>query len=105
MLSILSSIILMAPPADGQGGSGSLIGMFLPFVAIIAIMYFLMIRPQQKRAKEHQKMLSDLRRGDKIITGSGIHGSITDVEDKTFVIQIADNVKIKVEKSAVTSKI
>lgn len=105
MLSILSSIILMTPQGDGQGGGGSLIGMFLPFVAIIAIMYFLMIRPQQKRAKEHQNMLSQLRRGDRIITGSGIHGSITDVEDKTFVIQIADNVKIKIEKSAVTSKI
>jgi len=104
MLSIFSSIILMAPQGDGQGG-GSLIGMFLPFIAIIAIMYFLMIRPQQKRAKEHQKMLTELRRGDRIITGSGIHGSITDVEDKTFVIQVADNVKIKVEKSAVTSKI
>ena len=101
-------IIMMAPPAGGQAGQGGAMS-FLPtilfFVFMIAIMYFFMIRPQQKRQKEHQNMLSNLRKGDKVITSSGIHGTIHDTEDNTFILQVADNTRIKVEKSAVTSKL
>lgn len=94
------------PPAGGQGGdSGSgMIMTLVMFGAIILIMYFLMIRPQQKRQKEHQKMLNELHKGDKVITNAGIHGTISDIDGNTFVLQIADNVKITVEKSAVAAR-
>ncbi|MPN11125.1 hypothetical protein SDC9_158426 [bioreactor metagenome] len=73
------------------------------FAAIILIMYFLMIRPQQKRQKEHQKMLESLKVGDKVITTSGMHGKIDQVTDKTFVLQF-ENLKITFEKSAIVAK-
>ncbi len=100
----VTNLIAMAPPAEG-GGGGSIIPTLVMFGAVILIMYFLMIRPQQKRQKEHQNMLSALKKGDKIITTSGLHGTITDIRDKTFRIQIADNMIVTFEKSAVTSKV
>lgn len=75
----------------------------LPFAFIFIIFYFLLIRPQQKRQKEHQKLLSDLKTGDKVITTSGIHGLIANVKDTTFLVKIADNVKIEVDKNAIAS--
>ena len=75
----------------------------LPFAFIFVIFYFLLIRPQQKRQKEHQKLLSDLKTGDKVITTSGIHGLIANVKDTTFLVKIADNVKIEVDKNAIAS--
>jgi len=102
----LSTLIMMAPPSgDGQGGATSFIPTILFFVFMIGIMYMFMIRPQQKRQKEHQNMLSNLHRGDKVIISSGIHGTITDIDEKTMTLQIADNTKIRVEKSAVTAKL
>lgn len=101
---MLNTIISMMPPADGQGGGGSMIMTFVMFGAIILIMYFLMIRPQQKRQKEHKLMLDSLRKGDKVITAAGIHGTITDIDGTTFTIQIADNVKIQFEKGSIAAK-
>ena len=75
----------------------------LPFAFIFIIFYFLLIRPQQKRQKEHQRLLSDLKTGDKVITTSGIHGLIANVKDTTFLVKIADNVKIEVDKNAIAS--
>jgi len=75
----------------------------LPFAFIFVIFYFLLIRPQQKRQKEHQNLLSNLKTGDKIITTSGIHGLIANVKDTTFLVKIADNVKIEVDKNAIAS--
>ncbi len=99
------SILGFMPAQGGQGGgSEQLIMTLVMFGAIILIMYFLMIRPQQKRQKEHQSMLESLKRGDKIITNAGIHGTITDIDGNTYVIQIADNVKITIEKNAIASK-
>ncbi len=66
-------------------------------------MYFLMIRPQQKRMKEREKMLSELKKGDKVVMSSGIYGVITQIDDRTVIVQVADNVKLKFEKSAVTT--
>ena len=75
----------------------------LPFAFIFIIFYFLLIRPQQKRQKEHQRLLSDLKTGDKVVTSSGIHGLIANVKDTTFLVKIADNVKIEVDKNAIAS--
>lgn len=103
----MSSLFMMAPPAggaEGGGGFSSMIPTLLFFVFMILIMYLFMIRPQQKRQKEHTNMLSNLRKGDKVITASGIHGTIHEMEDNAFILQIADNTRIKIEKSAVTGK-
>jgi preprotein translocase subunit YajC len=99
----LDILIAMAP--QGEGGGGSLISTIIMFGAIFAIFYFMIIRPQQKRAKEREKLLSNIEKGDKIITSGGVHGTIVGLEDKTALIEIATNVKIKIERSAIGSVI
>lgn len=99
---MIEKIISMAPP-PGQDPAAGMLSTLIMFAAIFLIMYFLMIRPQQKRAKEREKMLSELKKGDKVIMSGGIYGTITHIEDKTVVVQIADNVKVKFEKSAVAA--
>ncbi len=72
-----------------------------PILAIFAIFYFLLIRPQKTKEKEHQNMLANLKKNDEIVTLGGIHGTIINVKDKTFVVRIDDNTKIEIDKSAV----
>lgn len=91
----LLSILLQAEA--GQGNYMSII----MIVALFAIMYFFMIRPQQKKQKEIQKMRESLTVGDKVVTAGGIHGKIKDVSDTYFTIEIAEGIRIKVEKSSV----
>ncbi len=81
--------------------SNSLLSLVFPFILIYVIFYFLIIRPQQKKEKEHQRMLSNLNKNDEIITVGGIHATIVNVKDKTIVARIDDNVKIELEKSSV----
>jgi len=87
--------------AAGQGGSS--FSFIIMMVAIFAIFYFLMIRPQSKKAKEHKIMLDNLKKGDKIIISGGIHGVIEGVETDTLIIKIAENVKIKVSRGAIAA--
>ncbi len=79
-----------APAATGAAGTGSMVSAFLPFVLIIAGMYFLMIRPQKKKEKLKQEMLSQLIVGDKILTIGGIHGKIVSVKDDVLVIETGE---------------
>lgn len=74
---------------------------FLPLILIFIIFYFLIIRPQKTKEKEHQKMLSNLNKNDQIVTSSGIHGTIINVKDKTVILRIDDNVKIEIEKNCI----
>jgi preprotein translocase subunit YajC len=92
-----------APNGGGDAGGGMWMTLVM-FGGIILIMYFLMIRPQQKRQKEHQKMLDSLKKGDQVITNAGMHGTITDIDGSVFTIQIAENTKVKFEKTAIVSK-
>jgi preprotein translocase subunit YajC len=85
----------------GQGGAGGLFGSLIPLVLIFVIFYFLLIRPQQKRAKEHRNMIENLKKGDKIITSGGIYGVIEAVGTNTVTIKIGENVKVKLGKSYV----
>ncbi|TSA20543.1 preprotein translocase subunit YajC [bacterium] len=73
------------------------------FGLIFVIFYFMIIRPQQKKQKERQKMLDALEKGDKILTAGGIYGTVIGIEDKTVLVQIADNVKVKVDRGSVGS--
>lgn len=93
-------LIAMAP--EGQGGGG-MISTLVMFGLIIFIFYFMIIRPQQKRQKERQKMLDAVKKGDKVITVGGMHGTVVGLEEKTLLVQVADNVKLKLEKSAITT--
>jgi preprotein translocase subunit YajC len=103
MFESIHNLLAMAQPG-GQDGGNSMIMTLVMFGGIILVMYFLMIRPQQKRTKEHQRMLESISKGDKVITTSGMHGTVTDIDGNTFIIQIADNVKVTLEKSAIVSK-
>jgi len=95
-------LLMAGPPADGAA-PGNPIVTFLPFIAIIAIFYFLIIRPQSKKQKETQKMLSTLKKGDKIITVGGIHGTIQTVREHSVVVRVDDNTRIEFSRSAVSS--
>ena len=77
---------------------------FAPLVLILLVFYFLIMRPQQKKFKAHQQMLSELKKGDKIITSSGIAGRITKVGEQFFSVEIAPNVEVEIERNAITSK-
>lgn len=98
---MLPNIIAMAP--QGQQGAGSLVSTLIMFGAIFGIFYFMIIRPQQKRQKDMQNMLNSVEKGQKVVLSSGIHGKIISVEEKTFIVEIDNNTKIKVEKAAVTT--
>ena len=94
--------ILMSQP---DGGGGSAVGNIIFLAAIIGVFYFLIIRPQQKRQKDRDVMIYALKKGDKVITAGGVHGNIVGLEEKTVLVQIADNVKVKVERGSITSVI
>jgi len=78
------------------------IGQFLPLILIFAIMYFLLIRPQQKKMKEHQKMVQDLRRGDQVVTQGGLIGKVAKVKDDNEIeVELAEGVKVRVVRSTI----
>lgn len=95
-------LFLAMAPQGGSGG-GSLVSTLIMFGAIFAIFYFMIIRPQQKRAKEREQLLSNIQKGDKVVTSGGIHGTIVGLEEKTCLIQVSDNVKMKIERSAIAT--
>ncbi len=76
---------------------------FLPFIVIFAAMYFLIIAPQRKKQKQHQKMITELKSGADVVTSGGIYGTITNVKEDRFVLKIAENTKIEVSKAAVAT--
>lgn len=94
----LLSIFLMAPQA-GAEGKPSAMGSLLPLIAVVFIFYFFMIRPQMKRQKETRKFREQLTKGDKVLTVGGIYGKIVETKDTTVILEIADGVRIKVDKS------
>lgn len=83
------------------GGFESLLSTIVPFLLIIVVFYFLILRPQQKRQKDRQRLLESVRKGDRIITTGGLHGVVEGVEDKAVLVKIDDNVKVKIEKSGI----
>jgi len=85
------------------GGSNQMITMIVTFGLIIVIFYFLIIRPQRKKQKDTQSMLSTLRKGDKVATAGGIRGVVTAVKENTITVKVDDNTKIEFNKSAVSS--
>ncbi len=82
---------------------GGAIGQFMPLILILAVFYFLLVRPQQKRAKEHQKLVDDLKRNDQVVTTGGLFGRIQDLSEKTVTLEIAPNVRVTHERSQISS--
>ena len=91
--------------AMGQGGGGGDaaggFSAFIPLILMFVIFYFLLIRPQQKKTKEHREMVANLKKGDRIVTSGGLHGRITGVSDQTLTVEIADKVRVKVNRANV----
>ena len=103
MLSLLSA--LATPEASGASGSssGSMMTTFVTFGLIIVIFYFLIIRPQKKRDKETKNMLSAIKKGDKVVSIGGIHGTVMAVKETTVVVKVDDNTRMEFSKSAISS--
>ncbi|MBL6919987.1 MAG: preprotein translocase subunit YajC [Puniceicoccaceae bacterium] len=100
----ISEISIILPLAQGTSGGGGL-GQFLPIILLFVGMWFLIIAPQRKRQKAHDKMLSELQTGDEIITSGGVYGTITNVKEDRFVVRIADSTKIELGKGFVSNKV
>ncbi len=97
---MIETILAMAPQ-DGSGGGQSMVSTLVFFALIFVVFYFMILRPQQKRAKERQKMLDSLKKGDKVITSGGMHGKVVNVEEAIVLLDVGDNVKLKFDRSAI----
>jgi preprotein translocase subunit YajC len=89
--------------AGGAGGGMAAFQQIIPLVFMFAIFYFLLIRPQQKKAKEHKALLESMKKGDNVITAGGVHGKITAVDNELVTLEIANNVNIKITKSYIAA--
>ncbi len=101
------SLPMMLLQGTGGGSAPNSLMMWAPIVLIFVIMYFLILRPQAKRQKEHQAMLSALQKGDDVVTAGGIYGTIVGLKEKeqTLIVKIADNVKVEIARSGIARKI
>jgi preprotein translocase subunit YajC len=101
----LTGIAYAMGTGGGAGGGTGGFGAFIPLILMFAIFYFLLIRPQQKKQKEHRLMISNLKKGDRIMTGGGIYGRITGVDETTVTVEIAEKVRVKVNRANVSALI
>lgn len=102
MYNALMFLAMAPPPGEGGGSQQSPMFMFGWIIIMLAVFYFLMIRPQQRREKERRQLIDNTKTGDRVLISGGILGVISNVKEKTFMVKIADNVKIEVARSAVT---
>ena len=98
LMSVLSAAAVAEAPAPGLGGQGGL----SPLIPLFAIFYFLMIRPQQKKMKEQQKFLTDLKKGDMVVTNGGIVGLVKQLSDKIITLEIDEGVNLKILRSQIS---
>ena len=99
---MVSAAYAMGQGAGEAGAQGGL-GAFIPLIIMFVIFYFLLIRPQQKKAKQHKEMINNLKKGDRVITSGGIYGTITSLDELNATIEVADQVKIKVVRGNIVS--
>jgi preprotein translocase subunit YajC len=101
---MFASVAYAQEPAAAVTEASPIAGL-MPIILMVVLFYFLLIRPQQKKMNEHKKMVAALRRGDKVLTSGGIFGTISKVEDDAIVVEIAPEVKVKVEKNSISTVI
>lgn len=94
-------LTLLAQAAPDAPAQPSALFQFAPLIIIAILFYFLLIRPQQKKQKDHQKLVAGVKTGDEIVTNAGIHGIVTNVKETTLLLKVADNVKIELDRAAV----
>lgn len=107
LYSLITDAHAMGAPPQNSGQAGGIEGFImslLPLILIFVVFYLLLIRPQQKKAKEHRQMLDNLKKGDKVITTGGIYGVIEAVGTETFTVKISENVKVKIGKHHIISQ-
>jgi preprotein translocase subunit YajC len=92
-------------PQTGEGGQGGGMGILFMIVPLFLIFYFLMFRPQKKRAEEQRALLSSLKKGDMVVTQGGLHGRITGLTDSTVTLEIAEKVRVKVSRPQIAGKL
>jgi len=97
----VAAMSIVAPAYAAGEPAGSSFASFVPLVLIMVIFYFLLIRPQQKRVKEHRNVIEALKKGDKVITGGGFHGVVTDVKEDYMKVEIAEGVRVKVQRDTI----
>ncbi len=93
----------MGQAPSGGGSQGNPLMAFMPLILLFVIFYFLLIRPQQKRAKEHREMLSNLKKGDYVITGGGLYGRVVDIDGDVITLCVAPDVEVKVNRNFISS--
>ena len=98
----LTSAVLLAGGSGGGGGGGGGIAAFLPLIVLVGVFWFLIMRPQQRRMKDHRQLLANVKQGDRVVGAGGIQGTVRRVDDDSISLQIADNVVIKVDKGSIT---
>jgi len=99
----INEFLILAQAATPGAPQQNLLVTMMPLVFIFVIFYFLLIRPQQKKQKDHEKLVQAVKTGDQVVTNAGIHGTVSNVKDKTIIIKIADNVKVEFDRSAVVT--
>jgi preprotein translocase subunit YajC len=95
----------LAQAAPGGGGEGPGFGFFLPLIAMFLLLYALVIRPQSRQQKDQKKMHSELQRGDHVVTSGGMHGRITGISEDVLTVEIAERVRVKVNRSAIVNRL
>jgi preprotein translocase subunit YajC len=100
---ILSGWPLLMAPAPADGSQPPAWVQLLPLVILFVLMYFVLLRPQMKRQKEQEKIISSVKSGDRVLAAGGIYGTVTNIKDGVVVLKVADNVKIEVQRSTITS--
>ncbi|MFP4393163.1 MAG: preprotein translocase subunit YajC [Desulfohalobiaceae bacterium] len=95
----------MGQPAGGGGAEGNPLVAFLPLIILFVIFYFLLIRPQQKRAKQHREMLDALQKGDSVITAGGLYGRIKNLSEDAITLDLGNNMEVKVNRAYVSMKV
>ncbi len=96
---MLLETLIFAMGADPEGGGGNPLAAFVPLILMFAIFYFLLIRPQQKKAKEHRNVLANLKRGDNILTNGGVYARISDIQNDVLTLEIGDKTTIKANRN------
>ncbi|HET8964495.1 MAG TPA: preprotein translocase subunit YajC [Chitinophagales bacterium] len=97
----LQSMLLMAP-SGGESSSGSSFTTIIFFLLFFVILYFFMIRPQSKKAKDQKNFVNEIKPGDRIVTIGGVHGKVLKVDDDTYLIEVDNNVKLRIEKAVIS---